>query len=83
MSDNIQPARAGKKLRALIIIGLFISIVAGVLFMPAMAGDNEECKNVCPTTCDSYTPWTWNWVWCKIFNPCYNTCHIPTYDLGQ
>jgi hypothetical protein len=46
MNYQNTPALAGKKVRALLVTALLMSIVAGALFVPAMAGNSEN--QICP-----------------------------------
>jgi hypothetical protein len=77
MNETDTPAPAGDTIRVLIMIALVVSILTAVLFIPVTAGDDEECKNVCPTVCAGLDPWSWDGFWCRFFHPCYNTCHLP------
>lgn len=49
MNNHIAPAPAGKKVRALLLSALLVSIMAGALFVPAMAVYD-------PNWCNSCTP---------------------------
>ncbi|NMB77716.1 MAG: hypothetical protein GYA23_01315 [Methanomicrobiales archaeon] len=83
MNTTTVPAPAGKKHRALLIIAFIVAIVAGAVFVPAMAG-NDECKNECGHCAEKYGDGTFLYWICYIFGgDCQNTCWVPTPNPGS
>jgi hypothetical protein len=66
---------AGRKNRSLIVIGLFIALVAGALFVPALAdGENKYCVNCS----EEFTPGSLEWWWCIATHWCYSGSTLAT-----
>lgn len=82
MMDNADAAPAGKKLRAMLAIALVTAIVAGALFLPVTAG-NDECRITCGHCAEKYGYNTFLYWVCHILGgDCSNPCSVPGPDPG-
>lgn len=85
MNNQISPAPAGKKVRALMVTALLLSMVAGALFVPVMAESDSD--SICGYGPDGngpnciglivdpiIPPW---WYWLKPLFP----LPLPTYPI--
>jgi hypothetical protein len=83
MMDNADAAPAGRKVRAMLAIALVTAIVAGALFLPVMAG-NDECKATCGHCAENFVPDTFFYWVCNIGGyDCFNPCPLPGPDPGM